>query len=85
MSNRLDKYFKKRGESLIKLWIHFCIWFTNKILYIGDCCSSCRDYDKCYKDHVEYEMQNTLEHPACKHFTNMGYGGNCGEKTFKRK
>jgi hypothetical protein len=51
-----------------KLWLNIKIWFTEKVLCIGDCCGSCDSYEKCYKNHVEYERQNTLESPACGDF-----------------
>jgi hypothetical protein len=50
----------------MNLWANFKIWLTDKL--VGSCCGDCEIYEKCYNGHIEYNEQNTLEHPACGSF-----------------
>ena len=36
--------------------------------FVGDCCQDCVNYKFCFGEHIEYNKQNTLEHPSCKNF-----------------
>ena len=36
--------------------------------FIGDCCGSCVNYKNCFDEHMEYNKENTLDHPGCDNF-----------------
>jgi hypothetical protein len=46
----------------------FLRWFYGDAIKVGNCCGDCKHYELCYYNHVEKDMQNTLEHPACDKF-----------------